>query len=75
LIFRAYNEGTAYRFSSSLKQDFIVKNEIAEFNVGAANHSYIPYVKTEKISKTDQLFNSFENTYVRKANGWLFSPY
>lgn len=71
LIFRAYNDGAAYRFSSSLKQDFIVKNEIAEFNVGAANHAYIPYVKTDKISKTAQLFNSFENTYVRTpANQW-----
>lgn len=67
LVFRAYDEGAAYRFVSSRKQDFIVRNEIAEFNVGATNKAYIPYVKTDKVSKTDQLFNSFENTYTYSA--------
>ena len=67
LVFRAYNEGAAYRFVSSRKQDFIVRNEIAEFNVGETNQAYIPYVKTDKVSKIDQLFNSFENTYTYSA--------
>ena len=67
LVLRAYNEGAAYRFVSSRKQDFIVRNEIAEFNVGATNQANIPYVKTDKVSKIDQLFNSFENTYTYSA--------
>ena len=71
LVFRAYDDGVAYRFISSRKQDFIVKNEIAEFNVGATNRAYIPYVKTEQKSKTGQLFNSFENTYANTSvNQW-----
>lgn len=71
LVFRAYNEGAAYRFVSSRKQGYIVRNEIAEFNVGETNQAYIPYVKTDKVSKIDQLFNSFENTYAYSAvNQW-----
>ena len=46
LIFRAYNEGMAYRFVSTGKDDFIVKNEEATFNFDKDYKAYIPYVKT-----------------------------
>ncbi|MDR3058252.1 MAG: glycoside hydrolase family 97 protein [Prevotella sp.] len=63
LIFRAYNEGMAYRFVSTGKEDFIVKNEEARFNFGKDYKAYIPYVKSKTKDIEGQYFNSFENTY------------
>lgn len=63
LIFRAYNEGMAYRFVSTGKNDFIVKNEEATFNFDKDYKAYIPYVKTKYDDFETQYFNSFENTY------------
>ncbi|HEY6914979.1 MAG TPA: glycoside hydrolase family 97 protein [Paludibacter sp.] len=63
LIFRAYNEGMAYRFVSTGKADFIVKNEEATFNFNKDYKAYIPYVKTNAKTIEGQYFNSFENTY------------
>lgn len=62
LLFRAYNEGVAYRFQSRFKQDFLVKNETAVFNFPFNAHAFVPYV-LEKESFDKQFFNSFENTY------------
>ncbi|MDR1121885.1 MAG: glycoside hydrolase family 97 protein [Dysgonamonadaceae bacterium] len=62
LLFRAYNEGAAYRFVSTGKKEFTVANEIAEFNLGSNYPAYIPYVKIGKTFE-QQFFNSFENTY------------
>src|SRR5664280_2001056 len=38
LQFRAYNDGVAYRFETSLKEDIIIKNEISEFDFPAGSH-------------------------------------
>lgn len=72
LVFRAYDEGAVYRFVSTRKKDFMVKDEIAEFNLGEAEkQAYVPYVKTNVASKTDPLFNSFENIYAyTPVNQW-----
>lgn len=64
LIFRAYNEGVAYRFESTGKKDFIVKNEHATFNFDKDYNTYIPYVNSKAKEIEGQYFNSFENTYV-----------
>lgn len=63
LIFRAYNEGMAYRFVSTDSKDFIVKNEEATFNLGYNSNAFIPYVRGDKKTYEEQFFNSFENTY------------
>lgn len=65
LIFRAYNEGIAYRFVSTGKKDFIVKNEEAVFNFNKDYNTYIPYVKAKYDDFETQYFNSFENTYTQ----------
>lgn len=65
LIFRAYNEGIAYRFISTGKKDFIVKNEEAVFNFNKDYNTFIPYVKTKYEDFETQYFNSFENTYTQ----------
>lgn len=63
LIFRAYNEGVAYRFVSTGKKDFLVKKEQATFNFENDYHTYIPYVKSKAKDIEGQYFNSFENIY------------
>lgn len=63
LVFRAYNEGMAYRFISTGKKDFRVKNEESEFNFNKDYKAYIPYVKGNHETIEAQYFNSFENTY------------
>lgn len=40
--FRAYNDGVAYRFETSFKNDITVKNEISEFLFPAGSHSWYP---------------------------------
>jgi alpha-glucosidase len=63
LIFRAYNEGMAYRFVSTGKKDFMVKNELASFQFPKDYNAYIPYVKSKAKDIEGQYFNSFENIY------------
>ena len=63
LVFRAYNEGMAYRIISTGKNNFRVKNEEVVFNFGKDYKAYIPYVKTNTETIENQYFNSFENTY------------
>ena len=63
IIFRAYNEGIAYRFISHLNADFKVMGEEATFNFPKDWQTYIPYVKEKKLPIEQQFNNSFENTY------------
>ncbi len=63
IVFRAYDDGIAYRFVSSLKTDFTVINEEATFNFGKDYNAYIPYVKSKDKEVEKQFFNSFENIY------------
>jgi alpha-glucosidase len=63
LVFRAYNEGMAYRFISKEKKDFLVMDEEAEFNLGYNSDAYIPYVRNNAKTYEGQFFNSFENVY------------
>jgi alpha-glucosidase len=44
LIFRVYNDGVAYRFFTTKKTDFIVKNEEANFNFTDDYKAFIPYM-------------------------------
>lgn len=67
LIFRAYNEGVAYRFVSTGNKDFIVKNEEVSFNFEKDYEAYISYVKGEFKDVESQYFNSFENKYTRTS--------
>ena len=62
LIFRAYDDGVAYRFVSTLTKPFEVQSEEASFNFPDNPHAYIPYVN-KKGSFESQFYNSFENRY------------
>ncbi len=66
VIFRAYNEGVAYRFLTEMSEDIIVKSEMVNFNFDKDYQVRIPYVNTreENIDNIEnQCFNSFENVY------------
>lgn len=64
LVFRAYNQGVAYRFSSILKDDIEIKNEEVNLNFSQDNQTIVPYVNKKSPSGfEEQFFNSFENTY------------
>jgi len=63
IIFRAYNDGIAYRFVSNLKKPYKVKNEQAVFNFPEDKKAFIPYVQIIKEPIEKQFYNSFENTY------------
>ena len=63
VVFRAYDEGVAYRFVSHAKAPFRVESECAEFNFAQDWNAWIPYVKQNEETLVTQYFNSFENVY------------
>jgi alpha-glucosidase len=44
VIFRVYNDGVAYRFTTKKKDEIIVKNEEANFNFTQDYKAFIPYM-------------------------------
>ena len=73
LIFRAYDDGVAYRFVSNLdkKKTYEVISEQAEFNFREDRQAFIPYVNSGAKTVEGQFFNSFENTYtVQNLSQW-----
>ena len=66
LVFRAYDDGVAYRFVTTMKQPFIVENETAVFNFPANQKLFVAYVDDRNGAKDTfekQFYNSFENRY------------
>ena len=66
LIFRAYDNGVAYRFETDFKDSIVVKNETVAYNFVADFPAIVPYVNCERKAgePIDKLFEtSFENTY------------
>ena len=71
LVFRAYDDGIAYRFVSGLKGDFNVMSEKAEFTFAEDWNVYVPYVRQHTQTLETQYYNSFENTYsVHPVSAW-----
>ena len=66
IVFRAYDDGVAYRFVSRGKAgEFAVAYEQAEFAFPYDYQAYVPYVAGNKETIEQQFFSSFENTYTR----------
>lgn len=59
VIFRAYNEGVAYRFATAQKGETVVMSETAEVNFGKDNLAWLPYSTNEK----NQMAMAFQNFY------------
>ena len=67
VIFRAYDEGVAYRFETDFRKSIIIESETSDFNFDADYKGLIPYVLRRAGQEGDlisqQFYNSFENTY------------
>lgn len=66
VVFRAYNDGVAYRFVTDFKKPIIIESETANFNFDADYTAHIPYVNARKGDGDfiqQQFFTSFENLY------------
>ena len=48
VIFRAYDDGVAYRFYTDKKGEVVIENEVAEFNFTSDYVAYLPYTTNEK---------------------------
>lgn len=78
VIFRAYNDGAAYRIATSFKDSITIQNETAQFNFTDASSAYAPLV--QKREGLDVYHTSFEELYHHKqldslsVNDYIFSP-
>ncbi len=62
--FRAYDDGFAYRFASTLNKPYEIATEQTDFNFPADYTASVPYVRTgSDDNMQSQFFNSFENLY------------
>ena len=69
LVFRAYDEGIAWRFVSRSGKDFTVRDEQAEFRFAEDVETTVPYVKPD--SPRDPFLNSFEAYYdIHPLSAW-----
>jgi alpha-glucosidase len=55
LQFRAYNDGVAYRFETTSKNDLTIKDEISEFAFPAGTHAWYP-LETSFMSHNERTF-------------------
>ena len=63
VVFRAYDDGFAYRFISHLKQPYEVKDELAQFNFAQDWNIWVAYVSQHTQTLESQFYNSFESLY------------
>lgn len=64
VVFRAYNDGVAYRFVNHAKKPFCVLNEEVDYRFPADVTASVPYVNAGKDGDYNgQFHNSFENVY------------
>lgn len=66
LVFRLYNDGLGYRFTTNMKGDIVVADERAEYNFSSNYNTFAPYVNSKKATFEEQFMNSFEQTYVNE---------
>ncbi len=66
LVFRMYNDGLAYRFTTKMKDDIIVVGEEADYNFSSDHTAFAPYVNSKKTTFEEQFMNSFEQPYVHE---------
>lgn len=64
MVFRAYDDGFAYRFRTNKKGEIEVTAEEATFNFSSDRPAYAPYANRVADTFEKQFFNSFEQTYV-----------
>ena len=63
VIFRAYDDGMAYRFVSHLKKPADLQHELVYFNFAQDWNMWAAYVSQHTETLDSQFYNSFENHY------------
>ena len=66
IIFRAYNNGIAYRFKTNMKGEITIVNEESKFNIPGNPMVYATYINNDETDFDSQMFNSFEDLYYYK---------
>ncbi|MGM9759220.1 MAG: glycoside hydrolase family 97 protein [Parabacteroides sp.] len=61
IVFRAYNEGAAYRFETSAKDSLVILNEVADFRFNQDYKSYMAYSTAREGG--DPYAMAFQNLY------------
>src|SRR4029078_700408 len=78
VIFRAYNDGVAYRIATTFKDSIIIQNETVQFDFANDAHAWAPVI--QKREDQDVFHTSFEELYSYKlldslsANDYMYSP-
>ncbi len=71
LIFRAYNDGIAYRFATTLKGETTVLGETAEINFGKDNLAWLPYSTNEEKPMAMAYQNIYDNCRLSESKDIL----
>ena len=66
LIFRAYDSGVAYRFTTKKKGEIIIADEEASYDFPADYNTFTAYVNSTAPTFEEQFWNSFEQPYVNE---------
>ena len=67
LVFRAYDEGAAYRFVTEREGELVVAEEGAEYAFPGKCSARAAYVNSTRPTFEEQFFNSFEQPYAHGA--------
>ena len=67
VTFRAYNDGVAYRFYTTVASEVTVKGEMAEFNFPQDYTAYLPYTTNDKKPMAMAFQNVYDITPLSKA--------
>ena len=67
LVFRVYNDGVAYRFTTKRKEPIVISDEEAVYNFPSDYKTFTAYVNSTKPTFEEQFFNSFEQPYVNET--------
>ncbi|HEY4154655.1 MAG TPA: glycoside hydrolase family 97 protein, partial [Puia sp.] len=62
LVFRAYNDGVAYRFTSHRRGELTIKNETASFHFASDHEGIFPLIQEYRVPR-DPFMCSFESLY------------
>jgi alpha-glucosidase len=80
LEFRAYDQGVAYRFTTTEKKEILITGEEVALNFKEDHPTVAAYVRGEDSPISQQYFSSFENTYTHtslsklSSNRLIFMP-
>ena len=67
LVFRVYNDGVAYRFTTKRKEPLGICGEEAVYNFPSDYKTFTAYVNSTKPTFEEQFFNSFEQPYANET--------